>query len=112
MPSGMCGTTIRKFGASSACRTCKYAASRGPISAGSSQKMTVIWRAKRLIKCCGRWNTKFQRKCEKQINVTGCGSGAEGSATVSTGTQTRVSIFRLTSVLYLRFGPHQDERAE
>jgi hypothetical protein len=52
-----------------------------------------MWRAKRLMSCCGRWNTKFHRRCEKQIIVLGCGSGAEGSASETTGTPTRVSIF-------------------
>src|SRR5215210_4911015 len=49
-------------------------------------------REKRHMRCCGRWNTKFHRRCEKQIKVVGCGSAADGSASNSTGTPTRVSI--------------------
>ncbi len=34
--------------------------------------------ANRLIKCCGRWKTKFHRRCEKQIeSVAGGGLGRE-----------------------------------
>src|SRR2546423_6763020 len=63
--------------------------------------MTSISRAKRHIKCCGRWNTKFHRRCEKQIKVAGCGFGAECSASNSTGTPARVSIFGPSSLLNL-----------
>ena len=48
-----------------------------PSSIGSSQKMTVISVAKRLIRCCGRWNTKSHRRCEKQSKVGRAASGAE-----------------------------------
>ena len=33
------------------------------------RRSTVMSRAKRLIRCCGRWNTKSHRRCEKQIKV-------------------------------------------
>src|SRR6185369_5408587 len=78
------------------------------MSTGSSQKMTCMSRAKRLMRCCGRWNTKFHRRCEKQIRVADLGSAAEGSAPNSTGTPTLVSIFRFTSVLWMT----TDERTE
>src|SRR5258705_12655536 len=61
--------------------------------------MTRMSRAKRLISCCGRWNTKFHRRCEKQIRLAGFGSLAKGSALDLTGTPTRVSILRLNSVI-------------
>src|SRR5690348_3742763 len=55
--------------------------------------MTCISCAKRLMRCWGRWNTKFHRRCEKQIKVVGSESGTECSASDATGTPTRVSIF-------------------
>src|SRR5215213_3648060 len=60
------------------------------------------------MRCCGRWNTKFHRRCEKHSNVGRLESGAEGSAEDSTGTPTLVSISRLFPVLLVT----RDERAE